>query len=92
MAVRSAADVEKAWKTAEAEIARARKYHEKKGETFVGLSKEEFEKKMKRADSPFFSGENWNNTAPWGGTINYTVNVFNPDPVAWYNLAATMNF
>lgn len=90
MAVRSAADVAKAWKTVEADIARERKNHEKKGETFVGLTKEEFEKKMKRADSPFLSGASWNNTAPWGGTINYTVHVYNPDPVAWDSLAVAI--
>ncbi|HMG47760.1 MAG TPA: hypothetical protein VK614_09900 [Allosphingosinicella sp.] len=90
MAVRSAADVAKAWKAVEADIARERKNREKKGETFVGLSKEEFEEKMKRANSPIFWGAGWNNTAPWGGTINYTVNVHNPDPVAWGNLAVAI--
>jgi hypothetical protein len=91
MAVRSAADVAKAWKTVEADIARERKIREKKGEMFVGLSKEEFEKKMKRADSPFISGEGWSSTAPPGGTMPYSVSVFNPDPVAWANLAVSVS-
>ena len=90
-AVRSAADVAKAWKTVEADIARERKNREKKGETFVGLSKEQFEKKMKRAESPFISWEGWSNTAPPSGTINYTVGVQNPDPVAWGNLAIAIS-
>jgi hypothetical protein len=90
MAVRSAADVAKVWKVVEVEIAKQRKNHEKKGETFVGLTKEEFEKKMQRADSPFFSGAGWNNTAPVGGAINYTVNILNPDPVAWQQLAVAL--
>lgn len=88
--VRSAADVAKAWKTVEADIVRERKNHERKGETFIGISKEAFEKKMKRADSPIFTGAGWNNTAPWGGTINYSVTVLNPDPFAWGNLAVAI--
>ena len=88
--VRSAADVAKAWKTVEADIARERKNHDKKGETFIGITKEEFERKMKRADSPIFTGSGWSNTAPWGGTINYSVTVLNPDPVTWGNLAVAI--
>lgn len=91
MAVRSAADVAKAWKTVEAEIARERKYREKKGEVFSGLTKEEFEKKMKRANSPFISSQSWNTTAPLGGTMPYTVGVFNPDPVTWAALAISVS-
>ncbi len=91
MAVRSAADVAKAWKTVEADIARERKNHEKKGEMFSGLTKEEFEKKMKRANSPFISSQGWNGTAPLGGTMPYNVGVFNPDPVAWGALVISIS-
>ena len=89
-AARSAADVAKAWKTVEADIARERKNHEQRGHIFVGISKEEFEKKMRRADSPFFTGAGWNSPAPWGGTINYSVGVHNPDPFAWGNLVVAI--
>lgn len=89
--VRSAADVAKAWKTAEAEIARERKNREKKGETFIGLSKEQFEKKMKRVESPFIAWEGWSGTVAPGGTINYTVGVQNPDSFGWDNLAVSVS-
>src|SRR5687767_11952029 len=89
--VRSAADVAKAWKTAEADIARERKSREKKGETFTGVSKEEFDEKMKRADSPIIVWQSWNNTAPPTGIINYSVGVLNPDPVGWGSLAVSVS-
>lgn len=90
MAVRPAAEVAKAWKVAEAEIARQKKNHEKKGEVFTGLTKEEFEKKMKRVESPMIVGQGWNNSVPAGGTTSYSVTVLNPDPVAWSNLAVSV--
>ncbi len=89
--VRSAADVKRAWQTIEADISRERKKREKQGETFTGVSREEFEKKMKRADSPIIVWQSWNNTAPPTGTINYTVGIQNPDPVAWGNLAISVS-
>jgi hypothetical protein len=91
MAVRSAADVAKAWKTAEAEIARERKNRERKGETFTGLTKEEFEKKMKRVDSPMIVWQSWSGSAPPGGTISYTVGVQNPDAFGWVWLAVSVS-
>lgn len=90
-AVRSAADVSKAWKTAEADIARERKKREKQGATFTGVSKEEFEKKLTRAESPVIVWQSWNNTAPPTGTINYSVGVQNPDPIAWGTLAISVS-
>ena len=90
-AVRSAADVRKAWKAAEEDIARERKNREKRGETFTSVSKEEFEEKLKRAESPIIVWQSWNNTAPPTGTINYTVGVQNPDPVGWGNLAVSVS-
>ena len=89
--VRTAADVARAWKTAEADIARERKNCEKKGETFIGLTKEEFDQKMKRANSPIFTWAHWNNTAPPTGTITWTVGVQNPDPVGWSNLVVSVS-
>jgi hypothetical protein len=90
MAVRSAADVAKAWKAVEAEIAQQRKNHEKKGEVFTGLTKEEFEKKMKRVESPMIVGQGWSNSAAPGGSINYNVSILNPDSFGWSNLAVSV--
>lgn len=91
MAVRPAAEVAKAWKTAEAEIAKARKYHEKKGDVFTGLTKEEFEKKMKRVESPMIVGQGWSGSAAPGGTISYSVSVLNPDSFGWVWLAVSVS-
>ena len=90
-AIRSAADVAKVWKAVEAEIARERRVREKKGEVFTGLSKEEFEKKMKRAESPFISWQGWSGIAPPSGIINYTVGIQNPDLFGWANLAVSVS-
>jgi hypothetical protein len=91
MAGRSAAEVAKAWKAAEAEIARERKNREKKGEVFTGLTKEEFEKKMKRAESPMITWQGWSGGTAPGGTINYSVGIQNPDPVGWDYLAVSVS-
>jgi hypothetical protein len=87
--VRSAADVAKAWKAFEADLARQRKNHEEKGEVFIGLTKEGFERKMKRVESPMIGGQSWTASAAPGGTINFSV--WNPDPFGWQNLAVSVS-
>lgn len=87
---RSEAEVAKAWKTAEEVIARERKAREKKGENFTGLTKEEFDRKMKRAESPMIVWQSWGGGVPPGSTLPYSVGVQNPDPVAWANLAVSV--
>jgi hypothetical protein len=88
---RSPADIRKAWEKLEPELARQRKEHERQGETFTSITREEFEAKMKRVNSPMIVSQGWNNNAPPGGTINYTVGVTNPDPVAVGNLAVSVS-
>jgi hypothetical protein len=90
-AVRSSADVARAWKAVEAEIAQERKAREKKGWVFVGLSQEGFEKKLKRVESPFITWANWCGTATLSGTLPYNVGVHNPDPVTWMFLAISVS-
>ena len=87
---RSAAEVKRIADQVEAEIAQQRQKLEKRGQTFVGLNREEIDAKLRRVNSPFISSESWNNTAPPGGSINYTVGVFNPDPFGWSNLAVAV--
>jgi hypothetical protein len=53
---------------------------ENKGEHFTALTPEEIEKKLKRVNSPIIVSQGWNSTTP-GGTINYNLGIFNPDPV-----------
>jgi len=53
---------------------------ENKGEHFTALTPEEIAKKLKRVNSPIIVSQGWNSTTP-GGTINYNLGIFNPDPV-----------
>src|SRR5215472_18779842 len=86
----SPADIKKAWQKLEPELARQRAEHERQGETFTAITREEFEAKLKRVNSPMFVFEGWTNSAPPGGSISYTVGVFNPDPISWNSLAVSV--
>ena len=55
------------------------------------MTREQIEKKLRRVESPMIVFQSWNNTAPPGGTINYTVGVSNPDPVSWGALAVGLS-
>jgi hypothetical protein len=50
-----------------------------KGEHFTAVTREEIEKKLKRVNSPMIISQGWSGTAP-GGTVNYNLGVYNPDP------------
>jgi hypothetical protein len=52
---------------------------ENKAQNFATLTPEEIDKKLQRANSPFLVGGSWNHTT-LGGTVNYTVNLYNPGP------------
>jgi len=88
---RSPADIKKAWQKLEPELARQRAERERQGETFTSITREEFEEKLKRVKSPMIVSQSWNNSAPPGGTINYSVGVLNPDPITWNNLAVSVS-
>ena len=45
----------------------------------MALTPEQIEEKLKRVNSPMIIGSGWNNTVQ-GGTVNYSVTIFNPDP------------
>ena len=92
MAERSPADVAKAWKVAEAEIARERKKHEKRGLAFAGLSREEYEKKLKRVESPIILWHGWTVSTQPGGSILCMAGVQNPDTFFWHSLALAISF
>src|SRR5262249_7490651 len=49
---RSPADINKAWQKLEPELAKQRKERERQGETFTSITREEFEAKLKRVNSP----------------------------------------
>lgn len=50
-----------------------------KQENFTGITKVEIEKKFKRVNSPMIVSQGWNSTTS-GGTINYNLGIYNPDP------------
>jgi hypothetical protein len=52
---------------------------ENKEEYFTAITPAEIEKKFKRVNSPMIVSQSWSN-APLGGTFNYNLGLYNPDP------------
>jgi hypothetical protein len=52
---------------------------ENKEEHFTSIMREEIERKLRRVKSPMIVSQGWGNAAP-GGTVNYSVGIYNPDP------------
>ena len=52
---------------------------ENKSEHFTEITPEEVEKKLKRVNSPMIVSQGWN-SPPAGGTVNYNLGIYNPDP------------
>jgi len=61
-------------------IATEKHRQESKSEHFEAITPEEIEKKLRRVNSPMFVSQGWNNTTQ-GGTVNYSLSIYNPDPV-----------
>lgn len=53
---------------------------ENKEKYFESITPEQIEEKFKRVNSPMITSQSFGSTTP-GGTVNYTVGIFNPDPV-----------
>jgi hypothetical protein len=47
---------------------------------FAALEPKDIERKLKRVKSPMIIAESWTNQAQPGGTIDYNVTIWNPDP------------
>ena len=60
---------------------------ENKGEHFTAITPEEIEKKLKRVNSPIIVSQGWSSTTP-GGTFNYSLGIYNPDPTQATSLFA----
>jgi len=88
---RSPADTEHAVRIIQAAIEEERQARENEGYTFTGLSRQELTEKLKRANSPIIVFQGWDNSAAPGGTISYTVGVFNPDPAGWGQLSVAVS-
>jgi hypothetical protein len=52
---------------------------ENKEEHFTSITPEEIVHKLKRVKSPMIVSQSWG-SAPPGGTVNYGVGIYNPDP------------
>ena len=52
---------------------------ENKGEHFTSVTPDEIERKLKRVNSPMIVSQGWGATTP-GGTVNYNLGIYNPDP------------
>jgi hypothetical protein len=50
-------------------------------EHFTAVTAEEIEGKLKRVNSPMIVSQGWNTATP-GGTINYSLGIYNPDPTS----------
>jgi hypothetical protein len=53
--------------------------HENKEEHFTSITPEAISKKLKRVKSPMIVSQGWGGTTP-GGTVNYNLGIYNPDP------------
>jgi hypothetical protein len=55
-----------------------------RGDRFESLDEERLVRKLtaETTNSPFFNSQSWGSGPP-GGTITYTANIFNPDPVSY---------
>lgn len=60
---------------------------ENQGEHFTAVTPEEIEKKLKRVNSPMIVSQGWSGTT-LGGTFNYTLGIYNPDPTQAIRLFA----
>lgn len=49
-------------------------------QNFTEVKPEDIEKKLKSVNSPTIIFQGWSSSAPPGGTINYNVGIWNPDP------------
>lgn len=48
---------------------------------FTGPDDDQLIEKLRRAQSPMIIWQGWSGQAPAGGTITYTVGIYNPDPI-----------
>jgi hypothetical protein len=70
-------------KTIREEIERRRREAGNKKELFTGLTEEQIREKLRRAKSPMIVWQSWTGGVPPGGSINYSLGIYNPDPTQW---------
>lgn len=74
-------DLEKQVKKVRDLIRKEKEKAKKKGHVFTELDENEIRSKLTRVHTPFINFQSWSSSAPAGGTISYTVGIFNPDPI-----------
>ena len=65
-----------------------RRVEGQKNVNFAALKPKDIERKLKRVKSPMLIFESWTDQAQPGGTIDYNVTFWNPDPDPWFGLNA----
>lgn len=67
---------------------------QQRGLSFSGLTEEEVAKKVRgeTAKSPFITSEGWTSGTHPGSPANYSVSLFNPDPVGYFPIIVTVFF
>lgn len=90
--LKTRADIDKAWKQIEQEIAKHQKEGEGRHEVFAAITRAEFEAKLTRVNSPFIVWQAWSPSVPAGATTLYRLLLANYDVLASSNLALTVFF
>jgi hypothetical protein len=65
------------------EVEKRRTEAERKGELFTSLTDEQLQKKLRRTKSPMIVWQSWTGSTSPGGSINYSLGIYNPDPTIW---------
>lgn len=86
MAKLTAAQIKEQTRKIQEEIEKQRRRLKTSEQNFTALSPEEIDAKLKRVKSPMIVFQGWSGAAAPGGTINYSVGVWNPDPTPASNL------
>lgn len=60
----------------------------KAGQHFTRMSEQEMARKLTRVNSPMIVSQGWSGSTTPGGSISYTVGIYNPDPVSHSSLYA----
>ncbi len=60
----------------------------KAGQHFTKMSEQEMARKLTRVNSPMIVSQGWSGSTTPGGSISYTVGIYNPDPVSHSSLYA----
>jgi len=78
MAKFTAAKIKEQTKKIQETIQREKRHYRE--QNFTEVTSEDIARKLRRLKSPMIVFQGWSGSAPAGGTINYSVGIWNPDP------------